>query len=119
MSNVLAEVASRRAAALLEDHRRVRDAAKARGTYEIRALTPVDVVAGALAADVLACPGPTEPLVAHYFNPVTVTYPQLAAALAAQGFAVELVPYAQWWDALRTAIGAAPLLAIVCFAVIR
>ena len=69
-------------------------------------MTPVDVVAGALAADVLAGPEPTEPLVAHYFNPVTVTYPQLAAALAAQGFAVELVPYAQWWDALRTAIGA-------------
>ena len=43
-SQVLTEVASRRAAALLEDHRRVRDAAKARGTYEIRALAPVDVV---------------------------------------------------------------------------
>ena len=33
-----------RAETLLEDHRRVRDAAKARGAYEIRALTPVDVI---------------------------------------------------------------------------
>lgn len=37
-------VGARRAESLLEDHRRVRDAAKARGTYEIRALAPVDVI---------------------------------------------------------------------------
>jgi hypothetical protein len=44
IETVLARVASRRAAQLLEDHRRVRDAASARGRYEIRAVEPVDVI---------------------------------------------------------------------------
>lgn len=37
-------VAERRAAALLADHRRVREAAQARGTYAVRAQLPVDVI---------------------------------------------------------------------------
>ena len=37
--------AARQAESLLADHRRVRQAAEARGRYEVRALTPVDVVA--------------------------------------------------------------------------
>jgi superfamily II DNA or RNA helicase len=36
--------AERRARALLEDHRRVREAADARGNYAVRALLPVDVI---------------------------------------------------------------------------
>src|ERR1019366_5664259 len=36
--------AERRARALLEDHRRVREAADARGSYAVRALLPVDVI---------------------------------------------------------------------------
>jgi hypothetical protein len=44
ISSVLSSVAARRAEQLLEDHRRVRDAASARGRYEIRALQPVDVI---------------------------------------------------------------------------
>ena len=38
-------IAIRQADSLLADHRRVRQAAEARGRYEVRALTPVDVVA--------------------------------------------------------------------------
>lgn len=41
---LLAPVARRRAEALLADHRRVRDAAKARGTYGVRAMEPADVI---------------------------------------------------------------------------
>jgi superfamily II DNA or RNA helicase len=37
--------ADRRAQALLADHRRVREAADARGTYSVKALLPVDVIA--------------------------------------------------------------------------
>lgn len=44
LSRVLAGVADRRAAQLLEDHRRVRDAARAHGRYEIRTVEPVDVI---------------------------------------------------------------------------
>jgi hypothetical protein len=44
LAPVLAAVARRRAEALLADHRRVRDAAKARGTYDVRAKEPVDVI---------------------------------------------------------------------------
>ncbi|MEI2719912.1 MAG: C-terminal helicase domain-containing protein [Gemmatimonadales bacterium] len=40
----LGDVAKRRAEALLADHRRVRDAARARGTYSVLAKEPVDVV---------------------------------------------------------------------------
>jgi hypothetical protein len=36
--------AERRAKALLEDHRRVREAADARGSYSVRALLPADVI---------------------------------------------------------------------------
>jgi superfamily II DNA or RNA helicase len=36
--------AERRAQALLADHRRVREAADARGSYSVKALTPVDVI---------------------------------------------------------------------------
>jgi hypothetical protein len=36
--------AERRAAALLADHRRVREAADARGSYTVRSLLPADVV---------------------------------------------------------------------------
>jgi hypothetical protein len=41
---VLGAVARRRAEELLADHRRVREASKARGTYSVRALEPVDVI---------------------------------------------------------------------------
>jgi superfamily II DNA or RNA helicase len=41
----LESLAANRAEALLADHRRVRDAAKARGEYHVRALLPVDVIA--------------------------------------------------------------------------
>lgn len=44
ITRVLKDVAERRAATLLEDHRRVRDAAKAHGRYEIRTVEPVDVI---------------------------------------------------------------------------
>jgi hypothetical protein len=44
LQEALGAVGRRRAATLLDDHRRVRDAAKARGTYDIRALEPVDVI---------------------------------------------------------------------------
>lgn len=44
IARVLVGVAERRAAQLLEDHRRVRDAAKAHGRYEIRTVDPVDVI---------------------------------------------------------------------------
>jgi hypothetical protein len=37
-------VAKRRATQLLEDHRRVRDAARAQGRYDIRTVEPVDVI---------------------------------------------------------------------------
>ena len=40
----LGGVARRRAEELLADHRRVRDASKAKGTYDIRAMEPVDVI---------------------------------------------------------------------------
>jgi len=42
---LLEDAASRQAEALLADHRRVREAAEARGRYDVRALTPVDVIA--------------------------------------------------------------------------
>lgn len=41
----LETLAKSRAEALLTDHRRVRDAARARGEYQVKALMPVDVVA--------------------------------------------------------------------------
>jgi ERCC4-related helicase len=44
LAPVLADVARRRADALLADHRRVRDAAKARGAYSVRAMEPADVI---------------------------------------------------------------------------
>lgn len=44
-SEVLEALALTQAEALLADHRRVRTAAEARGRYEVRALTPVDVIA--------------------------------------------------------------------------
>ncbi len=44
IARALKHVAERRAAVLLEDHRRVRDAAKAHGRYEIRTIEPVDVI---------------------------------------------------------------------------
>ena len=44
IDSVLSMVAGRRAEQLLEDHRRVRDAAGARGRYDIRAMWPVDVI---------------------------------------------------------------------------
>ena len=40
----LDEIASQRANELLRDHRRVRDAAKAKGTYDVYPQLPVDVV---------------------------------------------------------------------------
>jgi hypothetical protein len=40
----LSAFADRRAKALLADHRRVREAADARGTYSVKALLPVDVI---------------------------------------------------------------------------
>jgi hypothetical protein len=39
----LQALAHERAEALLADHRRVRDAARARGEYQVKALLPVDV----------------------------------------------------------------------------
>ncbi|MBX6330736.1 MAG: DEAD/DEAH box helicase [Gemmatimonadaceae bacterium] len=44
IAQALKHVAERRAAVLLDDHRRVRDAAKAHGRYEIRTVEPVDVI---------------------------------------------------------------------------
>lgn len=44
IASVLSKVALRRADQLLEDHRRVRDAAKTHGRYEVRAIDPVDVI---------------------------------------------------------------------------
>ena len=44
IAHVLVEVAGRRATELLDDHRRVRDAAKAHGRYEIQTVGPVDVI---------------------------------------------------------------------------
>jgi hypothetical protein len=44
LQGALTNVARRRAEELLSDHRRVRDAAKAKGTYDIRAMEPVDVI---------------------------------------------------------------------------
>lgn len=41
----LEELAQQRAEAVLNDHRRVRDAARARGEYQVKALMPVDVIA--------------------------------------------------------------------------
>ena len=41
----LESLAAQRAELLLADHRRVRDAARARGEYQVRALLPVDVIA--------------------------------------------------------------------------
>lgn len=41
----LEQLARHRADALLNDHRRVRDAARARGEYSVKALMPVDVIA--------------------------------------------------------------------------
>jgi hypothetical protein len=38
------ELARARAAALLADHRRVRDAAQARGSYAVEALLPADII---------------------------------------------------------------------------
>ena len=40
----LATFAERRAQALLADHRRVREAADARGSYSVKSLLPVDVI---------------------------------------------------------------------------
>jgi hypothetical protein len=51
--DVLETLAASQAEALLADHRRVRSAAEARGRYEVKSLTPVDVVA----AYVLLPPG--------------------------------------------------------------
>jgi hypothetical protein len=44
LAAMLATVARERADSLLADHRRVRDAAKARGTYDVRPKEPVDVI---------------------------------------------------------------------------
>ncbi len=44
LQRILDLTASTRAEMLVEDHRRVRDAADARGSYGIRAITPVDVI---------------------------------------------------------------------------
>jgi hypothetical protein len=43
--SALQDLADRQADALLADHRRVREAAGARGRYDVRALAPVDVIA--------------------------------------------------------------------------
>lgn len=43
-TTALEKLARSRAEALLADHRRVRDAAKARGEYHVKALMPVDVI---------------------------------------------------------------------------
>lgn len=44
LQRLLGQVARTRADQLLADHRRVRDAADARGSYAVRALEPVDVI---------------------------------------------------------------------------
>jgi hypothetical protein len=44
LQQLLGQVARTRADQLLADHRRVRDAADARGSYAVRALEPVDVI---------------------------------------------------------------------------
>lgn len=44
-SSELERAAAQRAETLLADHRRIRDAAKARGEYQVKALMPVDVIA--------------------------------------------------------------------------
>jgi hypothetical protein len=44
IARAMTATAERRAAQLLEDHRRVRDAARAHGRYEVRTVEPVDVI---------------------------------------------------------------------------
>jgi hypothetical protein len=48
LRTVLEHFGARQADALLADHRRVRQAAGARGRYDVRALTPVDVIAAGI-----------------------------------------------------------------------
>jgi hypothetical protein len=52
----------------------------------------------------------------HYFNPATISYPELAGALVGDGYDVQLVPWARWRDELRGRLAAGAPLALAPFA---
>lgn len=109
-------------------------------------LAPVDIVAAAIAADVLRRPdpaasqphterAPASPLTPqagahgarapgptaacgtwHYRNPATIDYPGIAEGLRVAGFAADVVPYSRWWTAVRAAVAEGGLASFSAYA---
>lgn len=75
-------------------------------------LAPVDHVAAGIVTLLREPPGRDF----HYFNPATISYPELAGVLAEDGYDVQLVPWARWRDELRGRLAAGAPLALAPFA---
>ncbi|GAT70723.1 non-ribosomal peptide synthase MxaA [Planomonospora sphaerica] len=77
-------------------------------------LSPVDQVAGGVAAAVASAQPPPHDL--HYFNPATVGYGRIAAALAERGCPADLVPWSRWRAAVLARLAAGEPTALEPFA---
>ncbi|WP_068923063.1 non-ribosomal peptide synthetase [Planobispora rosea] len=77
-------------------------------------LSPVDQVAGGVAAAVAATEPPPHDL--HYFNPATVGYRQIAAALTERGHPAAPVPWSRWRAAVLDRLAAGEPVALEPFA---
>ncbi|HXV92863.1 MAG TPA: thioester reductase domain-containing protein, partial [Pseudonocardia sp.] len=74
-------------------------------------LSPVDHVA----AGIVALLGEPAGHDHHYFNAATISYPELAAALAERGHPVRLVPWARWRDEVNGRLASGAPLALAPF----
>lgn len=72
---------------------------------------PVDHLARGIARLLLAPAGADR----HYFNAATISYPELAAAVADRGHPVELVPWARWREVVGGRLAAGAPLALAPF----
>ena len=72
---------------------------------------PVDHLAAGIARLLLRPAGSDR----HYFNTATISYPELAAALADRGHRVELVPWARWREAVAGRLASGAPLALAPF----
>ncbi|MBG0815522.1 thioester reductase domain-containing protein [Planomonospora sp. ID82291] len=77
-------------------------------------LSPVDQVAGGVAAAVASAESPPHDL--HYFNPATVGYRQIAAALTERGHPADPVPWSRWRAAVLDRLAAGEPVAFEPFA---
>jgi thioester reductase-like protein len=75
-------------------------------------IAPVDHVAAGIVRLLREPPGRDF----HYFNTATISYPELAGALADDGYDVQLVPWARWRDELRGRLASGAPLALAPFA---